>query len=136
MHTLADTTDEKIGAITFYKLKTSYSYHTLVLHHSDHSYIVHVLFVSDTNLDCNMAHVPYVPEYCNFELSGEKSSSTDKLPLGFRGSVIINRPGKMAGNRISLVNAGPRLNTGLEKTPGQKFRILIKCRGDLIEKIR
>ena len=97
-----------------------------------------MLFVSDTNLDCKMVHVPYV-RYHNTVTSGnpgKKSSSTDKLPLGFRGSVIINQPGKMAENRISLINAGPRLNAGLEKTPGQNCRILNKRQGCLIEKIR
>ena len=79
-----------------------------------------MLFVSDTNLDCNMVHVPYV-RYHNTvtSLIQGKSSSTDKLPLGFRGSVIINQPGILAENRISLINAGPRLNAGLEKTLGQ-----------------
>ena len=41
----------------------------------------------------------------------------------------------MAENRISLINAGPQLNVGLEKTAGQNFRILIKRRRRLIEKI-
>ena len=59
-----------------------------------------------------------------------------KLPLGFRGSVVINQPGKMAENLFLLINAGPRLNTGLEKSPGQNCRILNKRRGRLIEKIR
>ena len=63
-------------------------------------------------------------------------SSTDKLPLGFRGSVTINQCGKMAENCISLINARPRLNAGLEKTPGQNCRILNKRRGRLIEKVR
>ena len=59
-----------------------------------------------------------------------------KLPLGFRGSVIVNQTGKMAENSISLINAGPRLNAGLEKTLGQNCRILNKRRVRLIEKIR
>ena len=42
----------------------------------------------------------------------------------------------MAENRSSLINAGPRLNAGLEKTPGQNCRLLNKRRGRLIEKIR
>ena len=42
----------------------------------------------------------------------------------------------MAENRISFINAGPRLNAGLEKTPGQICRILNKRRGRLIEKIQ
>ena len=42
----------------------------------------------------------------------------------------------MAENRISLINAGPRLNAGLEKTPGQNIRILNKRRRRLIEKIQ
>ena len=69
MHTSADTTEEYVGAITVYKLKTLYSYHTLVLRHSDHSYIVHVLFVGDTNIDCNMLHVPYVQYHNTVTLS-------------------------------------------------------------------
>ena len=42
----------------------------------------------------------------------------------------------MAENRSSLINAGPQLNAGLEKTPGQNCRILNKRWGCLIEKIR
>ena len=42
----------------------------------------------------------------------------------------------MAENRISLINAAPRLNVGLEKTPGQNCRIVNKRRGCLIEKIQ
>ena len=42
----------------------------------------------------------------------------------------------MAENGISLINAGPRLNAGLEKMPGQNCRILNKRRGRLIKKIR
>ena len=38
------------GTVTTYQVR----YAVLVLHHS---YIVYVLFVSDTNLDCNMVHV-------------------------------------------------------------------------------
>ena len=53
---MADTNEEDVDDIAVYKLKTLYSYHLLVLHHS---YIVHVLFGSDTNLDCNMVHVRY-----------------------------------------------------------------------------
>ena len=53
---MADTNDEDVGDIVVYKLKALYSYNLLVLHNS---YIVHLLFVSDTNLDCNMVHVPY-----------------------------------------------------------------------------
>ena len=34
----------------------------------------------------------------------------------------------MTENRISSINAGPRLNAGLEKTPGQNCRILNKRR--------
>ena len=34
----------------------------------------------------------------------------------------------MAENRSSLINAGPRLDAGLEKTPGQNLRILMKRR--------
>ena len=61
-------------------------------------------------------------------------SSTDKLPLGFR-SVIINKRGKMAENRISLINAKPRLNASLEEMPGQNCWFKINARGRLIEKI-
>ena len=84
-----------------------------------------------------MVHVPYV-RYHNTVTSGNPGelSSTDKLPLGFPGSVIINQRGKMAENRSSLINAGPQLNAYLEKTPGQNSRILNKRRGCLIEKIR
>lgn len=58
LHTLADTNEEDVGDIAVYKLKTLHSYHLpLVLHHS---YIVYVLFVSDTDLDCNMVHVPHI----------------------------------------------------------------------------
>ena len=57
---MADTNEEDVGCID--KLKPSYSYHLLVLHQS---YIVHVLFVSDTNLDCNMVQVPYAVWYHN-----------------------------------------------------------------------
>ena len=42
-----------------------------------------------------------------------KSSHPDKLPLGLRGSVIINQPEKRTENFISLINAG------LDKTAGQ-----------------
>ena len=42
----------------------------------------------------------------------------------------------MAENRISLINAGPRLNAGLDKKPRQNCRIVNKRRGRLIEKIR
>ena len=42
----------------------------------------------------------------------------------------------MAENRISLINAGPRLNAGLENTPGQNCRVLNKRRERLIEKMR
>ena len=42
----------------------------------------------------------------------------------------------MAENRSSLINAGPQLNAGLEKMPGQNCRLLNKRRGRLIEKIR
>ena len=41
----------------------------------------------------------------------------------------------MAENRISLINAGPQINAGLEKKPGQNCRILNKRWGRLIEKI-
>ena len=89
----------------------------LLLHYS---YIVYVLFVSDTNLDCNMVHVPYVRYHNTVTLGnpGKKSSRT-----------VTNQPGKMAENRISLINAG------LEKTPGQNCQILNKRQGHLIEKI-
>ena len=42
----------------------------------------------------------------------------------------------MAENHISLINAGPRLNAGLKKTPGQHCRILNKHQGHFIEKIQ
>ena len=42
----------------------------------------------------------------------------------------------MAENRISLLNTGPQLNAGLEKTPGQNCQILNKHWGRLIEKIQ
>ena len=42
----------------------------------------------------------------------------------------------MAENCISLINARPGLHAGLEKTPGQNCRFLIKRQGRLIEKIR
>ena len=44
----------------------------------------------------------------------EKSFHTDKLPIGFRGSEIINKPEKMAENHISLLSAGTRLNADPE----------------------
>ena len=60
------------------------------------------LFVSDTN----MVHVPYARYH---------KTVTSSNPGKNRGSVILNQPEKMAENRISLANAGPRLNAGLEK---------------------
>ena len=42
----------------------------------------------------------------------------------------------MAENRSSLINAGPQLNAGLKKTPGQNCQVLNKRRGRLIDKIQ
>ena len=56
----------------------------------------------------------------------------DKLPLGLRGSVIINRTEEKKMNKencISLINAPPRLNAGLKKTPGQNCRFQLNARG-------
>ena len=56
----------------------------------------------------------------------------DKLPLGLRGSVIINRTEEKKMNKencISLINAPPRLNDGLKKTPGQNCRFQLNARG-------
>ena len=96
-----------------------------------------MLFVSDINLDCNMVHVPYVRYHNNVTLSNlgkNHPALTNCMPLGFRGSVI-NQPGKMTENHSSLINGRPQLDAGLEKTPGQNLRILIKRRRHLIEKI-
>ena len=120
-------------------VKSKLCTHIICLSYIIHSYIVHVLFVSDTNLDCNMVHVPYVRYHNAVTLSnsGENRPALTNYPsVSRRRSVTVNQPGKMAENRISLINAGPRLNADLAKTPGQKCRILIKRRGRLIEKIR
>lgn len=70
----------------------------LLLHHS---YIVCVLFVSDTNLDCIMVHVPYI-QYHNSVTSANPGKSRHTLPLSFQGSEIRNEPEKMAGTSISF----------------------------------
>ena len=59
------------GTVTTYQVR----YAVLVLHHS---YIVYVLFVSDTNLDCNMVHVPYV-RYHNTVTSGNPGKNCPAL---------------------------------------------------------
>ena len=59
------------GTVTPYQVR----YAVLVLHHS---YIVYVLFVSDTNLDCNMVHVPYV-RYHNTVISGNPGKNRPAL---------------------------------------------------------
>ena len=59
------------GTVTTYQVR----YAVLVLHHSC---IVYVLFVSDTNLDCNMVHVPYV-RYHNTVTSGNPGKNRPAL---------------------------------------------------------
>ena len=63
----SSTNEENVSDIAVYKLRTLHSYHLLLVLH--HSYIVYVLFVSDTDLDCNMVHVPHV-RYHNTVTSG------------------------------------------------------------------
>ena len=64
-----------IGDITVYKLKTLYSYHLLAPTSFTYCY---VLLVSDTNLDCNLVHVPYV-RYHNTVTSGNPGKNRPAL---------------------------------------------------------
>ena len=125
MHTLADTNEEDVGDVTVYKLKLCSHIIYLLLYHS---YIVYVLFVSDTNLDCNMVHVPYV-RYHNTVTSGKPGENCPALTncphVGFRGSVIRNQRGKMAekshfiNKRRTPIKRRPRKNDG-SKLPNFK----------------
>ena len=62
----------------------------------------------------------------------------DKLPLGLRGSVIINQPEKKNEKRkLYFINKRPtKIKRRPQKNAWSKLQILIKCRGRLIEKIR
>ena len=70
------TNKEDISDIAVYKLKTLHSYHLLLVLH--HSYIVYVLFVSDTDLDCNIVHVPH-ERYHNTVTSGNLGKNRPAL---------------------------------------------------------
>ena len=96
-----------------------------------------MLFVSDTNLDYNIVHVPYVRYHktvTSSNLGKLKSASTDKLPLGFRGSVIINQLGKwlkiafQVDKRRTPIKRWPRKNAGSKLYQCAHTMLGLKCK--------
>ena len=68
-------TRRTLATLPFINLKLCTHIIYLLLHHS---YIVYVLFVSDTNLDCNMVRVSYV-RYHNTVTSGNPGENCPVL---------------------------------------------------------
>ena len=68
--------------------------------------------------------------WANAEVGGESTSSTDKLPFRFP-RIGNNKSTWKNGWKSHFIYKRRTPNAGLEKTPGQNFRILIKRRGAL-----
>ena len=117
------------------------------------SYIVHALFFfRDSDLDCNVVHVPYVWYHNNvtlgngyaglssLEIQGQdewKKRCPDKLVLGLRRSVIINNKSTWKNDRKShfINKCWTPIKRQPQKNARSKLRFLNKHQGHLTKKI-